>query len=158
MFREMRRTKQYLSEEECRAILKRATGGVLAVSGDDGYPYAVPLSYIYLDGKIYFHCGKTGHKMDAIRKNEKVSFCVVDQDEIIPEEFTSDFRSVILFGRAKELTDWEQKRGPLLALCEKYSPGIPAEMRAEGSKDGVVMVEIEIEQMTGKCALRAVGR
>ncbi len=156
MFREMRREKQHLSMEECIAALERGTSGVLAVQGDDGYPYAVPLSYVYLDGKLYFHCGKNGHKMDAIRQNEKVSFCVVDKDEIIPEEFTSNFVSVIVFGKARILSDWEQSKHALLALCEKYSPGIPAEMRAEGSKGGVMMVEIEIEKMTGKKALRAV--
>ena len=77
MFREMRRNRQILTQAECEAILAACTNGVLAVSGDDGYPYAVPLSYVYRDNKIFFHCAKTGHKLDAIARNEKVSFCVV---------------------------------------------------------------------------------
>ena len=85
MFREMRRKKQLLSEEACIAVLDRGTSGVLAVSGDDGYPYTVPLSYVYCDGKIYFHSAKSGHKIDAIKNSSKVSFCVIDQDKIVPE-------------------------------------------------------------------------
>lgn len=85
MFREMRRKNQVLSSEECIQVLNRATSGVLAVSGDDDYPYAVPLSYIYHNNKIYFHGAKTGHKLDGIMRNEKVSFCVIDQDEIVQE-------------------------------------------------------------------------
>ena len=82
MFREMRRKRQALSKEECEEILLRATSGVLAVSGDDGYPYAVPLSYVYEEGKLFFHCAKAGHKLDAIFRNEKASFGVVGQDKV----------------------------------------------------------------------------
>ena len=67
MFRPMRRFKQALSPEECQAVLERGTSGVLALSGDGGWPYAVPLSYVYADGKLYFHSAKSGHKVDAIR-------------------------------------------------------------------------------------------
>ena len=98
MFRAMRRKKQQLSEKECRAVLERGTSGVLAVSGDDGYPYAVPLSYVYTEGKLFFHSAKSGHKIDAIMRSGKASFCVVDQDQIVPEEYTTYFRSVIAFG------------------------------------------------------------
>ena len=103
MFREMRRNKQQLSNEECGEILRKSTAGVLAVSGDDGYPYAVPLSYVYCDNKIYFHSAKSGHKIDGIKNNSKVSFCVIAKDEIIPEKFTTYFRSVIVFGKARIL-------------------------------------------------------
>ena len=98
MFRPMRRFKQALSPEECRAVLERGTSGVLALSGDGGWPYAVPLSYVYADGKIYFHSAKSGHKVDAIRSCPRASFCVIDQDHIVPEEYTTYFRSVIAFG------------------------------------------------------------
>jgi len=100
-FRPMRRNRQQLDENTCLKILENNTAGVLAVSGDEGYPYAVPLSYVYADGALYFHCAKAGHKTDAIRKYDKVSFCVVDQDEIVPERYTTYFRSVIVFGRAR---------------------------------------------------------
>ena len=98
MFREMRRKRQALLPEEIQAVLNRGTSGVLALSGDNDYPYAVPISYVYDGEKIYFHCAKSGHKLDAVRRNRKASFCVIDQDRIIPEEYTSYFRSVIVFG------------------------------------------------------------
>lgn len=89
MFREMRRSKQQLPREVAVEILERNTSGVLALSGDEGYPYAVPMSYVYAEGKIYFHSAKNGHKIDAIQRNEKASFCVIDQDQIIPEKYTT---------------------------------------------------------------------
>jgi len=85
MFRAMRRTKQAMSFADSEVVLARNTAGVLAAAGDDGYPYAVPLSYVYADGKIYFHCAKEGHKLDAISRCEKVSFCVIDTDQVVPE-------------------------------------------------------------------------
>lgn len=81
------------------------TSGTLALHGDNGYPYAVPISYVYANGKIYFHSAVTGHKVDAILRDDKVSFCVVERDEIRPAEFTTYFRSVIVFGKARILTD-----------------------------------------------------
>ena len=105
MFREMRRKRQALPQEGMDAVLQKGTSGVLAVSGDHGYPYAVPLSYVY-DGKaLYFHCGKAGHKLDGIRRDAKASFCVIDQDQVVPEEYTTYFRSVIVFGQIHEITD-----------------------------------------------------
>ena len=101
MFRKMRRHKQLLSKEECEKILYKATSGVLALEGDNNYPYTVPISYLYEDNKIYFHSAKSGHKIDSIKKNQKVSFCVIDQDKIVPEEYTTYFRSVIVFGKIK---------------------------------------------------------
>ena len=101
MFREMRRKKQQMSGDACDELLFRGTSGVLALSGDDGYPYAVPISYVYDGEKIYFHCAKSGHKLDAIKRNPKASFCVIGQDQIVPEEYTTYFRSVIAFGISK---------------------------------------------------------
>ena len=105
MFRPMRRNKQALSPAQCEAVLTRGSSGVLAVSGDDGYPYAVPLSYVYAGGRLYFHCAASGHKLDAVRRCSKASFCVIDQDRVVPEEYTTYFRSVIVFGQVRELTD-----------------------------------------------------
>ena len=84
MFRPMRKKNQALSHEECELILNKATSGVLALSGDDNYPYAVPLSYVYDNGRIYFHCARSGHKIDAISRNENASFGVIHQDLVIP--------------------------------------------------------------------------
>ena len=89
MFREMRRKNQQLPRGECCRILEEATSGVLAVSGDDGYPYAVPLSFAYADGRLYFHVAKSGHKLDALRRNPKASFCIIERDEIVPAEYTT---------------------------------------------------------------------
>lgn len=118
----MRRKKQILSLEENIQVLNRGTSGVLAVSGDDNYPYAVPLSYVYHDNKIFFHCAQTGHKVDAIARNEKVSFCVVDKDQVVSEEYTTYFRSVIVFGKAGILDNEDEKLSTLKVLVAKYSP------------------------------------
>lgn len=158
MFREMRRNKQILSTEESIAVLKEGTAGVLAVSGDDGYPYAVPVSYVYEDNKIYFHSAKTGHKLDGIARNNKVSFCVINKDQIVPEEYTTYFRSVIAFGKARLLEDETEKRAALEKLALRYSPeqkdGIADEIN--GSFKQVAMVEIEIEHLSGKEAIELV--
>jgi len=152
MFREMRRKNQVLSSEECIQVLNRATSGVLAVSGDDDYPYAVPLSFIYHNNKIYFHGAKTGHKLDGIMRNEKVSFCVIDQDEIVQEEYTSYFRSVIVFGKAR-IMEGEEKKRALEILTARYSPDIEETQRAQAVDKGlmgVCMIELDIEHMSGK--------
>ncbi|WP_367567556.1 pyridoxamine 5'-phosphate oxidase family protein [Lacrimispora sp.] len=157
MFREMRRKKQELAQEECIKILNKGTSGVLAVSGDEDYPYAVPLSYVYQDSKIYFHCAKEGHKLDAIERNDKVSFCVIDQDRVIPEEYTSYFRSVIAFGKARKIEDEEEKRKTLEILAVKYSPGQEGlSKEIDGQFKRVTMVELSIEHMTGKEAIELV--
>lgn len=155
MFREMRRNKQALPTQESEEILDAGLSGVLAVSGDDGYPYAVPLSYVYADGKLYFHWANSGHKLDGIRQNEKVSFCVIGQDEIVPEAFATNYKSVIAFGRARMVTDDETKRRGLELLARKYSPGYEEEGAAEIEKDwkAVTVVEMTIEHLTGKEAL-----
>lgn len=157
MFREMRRKKQILSFEECVEILQKGTSGVLAVSGDDNYPYAVPLSYVYNDSKIYFHCAKAGHKIDAIAKNSKASFCVIDQDQIVPEEFTSYFRSVIAFGNARILEE-EEKRKAIMLLAVKYSPDQEEECSQEIDKSlpQLCIIELSIYYMTGKEAIELV--
>ena len=159
MFREMRRIKQLLPEDTAKEILARNTGGTLALLGDDDYPYAVPMSYVYADGKIYFHCAKEGHKIDAIRNHNKASFCVIDQDEIIPEKYTTYFRSVIAFGRIHLVENAEDMRRVATVLATKYSPdfteGIPAEIDA--CIKNMAIMELDIEHMTGKEAIELVN-
>lgn len=153
MFREMRRKKQALSPEECAEILSRGTAGVLAVSGEEGYPYAVPLSYVYHEGKLFFHSAKAGHKLDAIAGNDKVSFCVIDQDQIVPDEYTSYFRSVIVFGRVRVLEDEGEKRSTLAALAKRYSPEHEESRISNAVEKGlgaVAMLELTIDHMSGK--------
>ena len=115
----MRRKRQLLSAGESMDILDNGTVGVLALSGDDDYPYAVPVSYVYDNSKIYFHGAKTGHKIDAIRKCSKASFCVIDQDKIIPEEYTTYFRSVIAFGKVRILENEDDIRDAIEKLAVK---------------------------------------
>ena len=152
-FRPMRRARQQLPEQVCREILDRSTAGVLAVLGDGGWPYAVPLSYVYADGCIYFHCAKAGHKLDAIRGCDKVSFCVIDKDEVVPAEYTTYFRSVIAFGRAEVLQREDEVRAAIGALAAKYHPADSAENRArfiDRELPALCMVRLRIEHMTGK--------
>ena len=115
----MRRIKQQLTQEECEKILERGRTGVLAVLGDDGYPYTVPINYYYTDGKIYLHCAKSGHKLDAIRSNPKVSFCVVERDDILQEKFTTLFKSAVAFGKAEILADKEGLNAMLRRNAER---------------------------------------
>lgn len=155
MFRELRRKKQALSGAECEAVLERGTHGVLALAGDDGYPYAVPLSYLYADGKLVFHCAKAGHKMDAVARCNKASFCVVDRDQVVPEEYTSYFRSVIAFGRIRVLEDEGEKRAAIDDLARRYFPGDTAEHRQayiDREWAGVALLELAVEHLSGKQA------
>lgn len=153
MFREMRRGRQILSQEETIAILERGSNGVLACLGDEDYPYAVPLNYVYHNGKIYFHSAMTGHKMDAMMKHPKVSFAVVDQDTIVSEKYTSYFRSAIVFGKAR-IAEGDERLEAFRALVEKYSGDQPEEnkRREIESCTRAYIVAIDIEHMTGKQA------
>ncbi|NLL77078.1 MAG: pyridoxamine 5'-phosphate oxidase family protein [Clostridiales bacterium] len=158
MFREMRRKKQILSIEECITILEGGTSGVLALSGDNDYPYAVPLSYVYSDSKIFFHCAKEGHKIDAIARNNKVSFCVIDKDDVLPQKYTTCFRSVIAFGNARILEEENEKRNALEKLAARYSPDHEQGRLQEIDRlfQQVCMIELDIEHLTGKEAIELV--
>lgn len=156
MFREMRRSKQQLSEDETDEILNRHTSGVLAVHGEDGYPYTIPISYTFKDDHIYFHSANEGHKIDAIRNNDKVSFCVIDQDDVIQETFTTRYRSVIVFGRAHIVTDSLLRRKALESLVKKYSPDFLDKGQQEilQAWDHVTVIDLKIEHKTGKTSSR----
>lgn len=159
MFKEMRRHKQLLNAEETAAVLNRGTSGVLALSGEDGYPYAVPLSYVFDGDKLYFHSAKSGHKLEALRRCPKASFCVIDQDQIVPEEYTTYFRSVIAFGTIRELEDEGEKRAAIEKLARKYTPndtpeGMDAAIRRDWAP--LCMLEMTIDHMTGKEAIELV--
>lgn len=160
MFRELRRKNQALSEVETIEMLRTCTSGVLAVSGDADYPYAVPLSYVYDEGKIYFHCARVGHKIDAIKRNDKVSFCVIKSDEVVAEKFTTHYRSAVAFGRARILTEDAEIRHGLNRLLEKYSPGFISEgqVEIENDWDRLCVVEIRIEHLTGKAAKEVINQ
>lgn len=145
--------------EESAAVLTRGTSGVLALSGDNGYPYAVPISYVYDGAHIYFHCAKAGHKLDAIKRDSRASFCVIDKDEVIPEEYTSYFRSVIVFGTIRVIQDEQEKREAIEKLALKYVPEDAAVHRKEvidREWGPLCMLEMTIEHLTGKEAIELV--
>lgn len=152
MFREMRRKNQQLSVAESEAILNSCTSGVLAVSGDEGYPYAVPLSYVYSDNKLYFHCARSGHKLDAVQNCSKASFCVIAKDDILPEKYTTLFKSVIVFGKIRILKTAEEMEAPIKILTRKYvendENGIQKEF--DQFKNNMYMLCFEIEHISGK--------
>lgn len=158
MFRKMRRKRQELPEAETIAMLQSCTSGVLAVQGDDDYPYAVPLSFAYEDGKLFFHSATAGHKLDAIERSNKASFCVIAADDIVPSEFTTRFRSAIAFGKARVVTDDDEKRHALLCLAEKYSPSYleAADTEIDGDWKRVSVIELSIEHMTGKASIEII--
>lgn len=159
VFREMRRKKQALSQQEVADILHKETSGVLALLGDNDYPYAVPISYVYDDEKIYFHSAKSGHKIDAIQRTEKASFCVIDKDLIVPEEYTTYFRSVIVFGQIREIEDDSEKRTAIEKLAIKYAPEDTAANRDNAiSREWkpLCLLEMTIDYVTGKEAIELV--
>ena len=155
MFREMRRNRQAMTTEEIRRILEEGTSGVLALSGDGGYPYAVPLSYVYDGSRLYFHGARSGHKIDAIRRCEKASFCVVAADDVVPEAYTTRYKSVIVFGRIRILDDEAQIREAINRLALKYYPADSPAHRLEMIRREwapLCMMEMIVEHMTGKKA------
>ena len=151
-FRPMRRTRQQLSDQETEDILLRGKTGVLAVNGDGGYPYAVPVNYVYRDGKIVFHGALAGHKFDAMARDDKVCFCVIDRDEVVPDEFATYYKSAVAFGRVRLLEGVEAERA-VYDLGFKYNP-VPEKVRAEVDKDmaHTACFEMTIDHLTGKQA------
>ena len=160
MFQSMRRFKQKLNKEEIEEILQRNTAGTLALLGDDGYPYSVPISYVYQNGVLYFHSAKTGHKIDAIRNCNKASFSVIDQDVIIKERFTTHFRSVLAFGRISILENPEEIDTCMRAIGTKYGNGDSNALNQEIYKtaSAVSALKMEIAYITGKQAKELVQK
>lgn len=162
MIPKMRRHKQQLPAEECAAILHAATYGVLGTEGTDGNPYAVPVSFAYLPeadaaqgapaGRIYLHCAMTGRKLDALAENSRVCFTVVAQSEPVPEKLTDRFRSVMAFGSARIVEDEDEKCLGLVALGDKYAPGLAAIVDEEiaSTLHRTCVIAIDVEHITGK--------
>jgi len=157
-FRTMRRKRQQLSEAESIRILEKATSGTLALLGDGDYPYAVPISYVYANKRLYFHSALTGHKVDAIRACDKASFCVIEQDSVQPKEYTTYFRSVIAFGRVHIIEDESEKLEMARMLGRRYNPhdeeGLQKEI--EHGLSRMLMIRFDIEHLTGKEAIELV--
>ena len=153
MKREMIRKQQQLSQEACEEILKRNTNGVLSLNGDDGFPYGVPISYVWFEGKIYFHSGGSGYKVDCIRRDSKASFTVVDLDQVVGEEYTTYFRSVIVSGNVAEVYG-DERISAFKAMTDKYSPSIDEDARMQEVKNcsSALLFCVSPEEITGKQA------
>lgn len=151
MFREMRRSDKMLTNEEMLEIMDTAEYGILSTVDENGFPYGVPVNFVYKDRYIYFHSALKGHKLDNIQLNNKVSFCVVKDVALIPDDFNTKYKSVICFGEAKEVQD-EKKQEIFILFLEKFSKDyMEAGMdyiRKAGSKAKIY--EIEIEHMSAK--------
>ena len=154
MFREMRRKNCILKTETAEKILREGEFGVLALTGDDGYNYAVPLNYALENNKIYFHSAPVGHKIDAVKNNDKVSFCVVDKHDVIAEEFTTYFTSVIAFGKIRIAEDTAEKIHALELLADKYCLNADKNLREKEISrfNAVKILVLEIEHLSGKAA------
>ena len=153
----MRRFKQLLDEQATKEILNNSTNGVLSLVNSDGEPYGVPISYAYdADRSIYFHSAVKGHKIECIEADSRCSFCVVAQDLIVPDEFTTYFRSVIVKGRIHPVGSHDEMMKGLLLLCDKYSPGIDPEGEISKCIRHVSVLRLDIDSITGKEAIELV--
>lgn len=153
MFRKMRRFKQELSLNECTDILKNEPRGVLSVLGDDGYPYGMPMNHWYneVDGRLYFHGAKSGHKIDAIRNCDKVSFCVYDKGYRKEDEWALNIRSVVVFGRMNIVEDKNKIEEICTNICGKFTDDVGyAEKELLNFGSEVLCLELYPEHITGK--------
>ncbi|MCR5452541.1 MAG: pyridoxamine 5'-phosphate oxidase family protein [Lachnospiraceae bacterium] len=150
-FRKMRRFKQEMPKEVCERILREREAGVLAVLGDDGYPYTVPLNYAYVDGKILFHGAKDGHKVDALRACDKASFCVIDADDVVAERMLTHFRSVIAFGRVRIIDSGDEMKDIARKIGLRFYPNEEAvEKEIAREVRSLACFEMTIEHLSGK--------
>lgn len=150
MLPEMRRKIQQLPQTEAEEILRAGSSGVLALAGEEGYPYALPISYVYHGGRLYFHCAPAGHKLNAIARCPKASFCVIAQDDVVPALYTTRYRSVIAFGTIRQLEDEQAIIAALDVLGRKYAPDLDPSAEIAGSLHRVCVLEMTIDHLTGK--------
>ena len=158
MFDKMRRFRQELNQSEIDRILEANTSGVLGLIDRAGYPYAVPLSFVYSGGNVYFHSAKEGHKIDAVKGCQKATFCVIDKDDVQPEKYTTFYKSVIAFGTVEIVSDKEEELFAITRLGDKYYPNHNAELQAEIEKfkSKFVIIKLNIQYATGKQAIELV--
>ena len=153
MFRAVRKKKNEISQDEAKNLLCSSRRGVLAVNGDDGYPYAIPINYLYDEenNKIIFHGAKAGHKVDSIKKNDKICFTVFGNETIMEENWAPYLQSVVVFGRCHLVENRDDIISLVKKFALKYYPNedmVNEEIANFGK--GVQMFEIEIEHLSGK--------
>ena len=153
MFRPMRRTNRAIPEEAAKQLLEQSRRGVLAVNGDDGYPFAFPVNYFYdrENAKIYFHGAKTGQKVDALKKSDKVCFTAYGNEHFEPGDWAPYMQSTVVFGRCRLIEDAAVTEAKVRELAAKYYPSAE-EIDVEVKKyiRAVQLYEITIEHLTGK--------
>jgi len=152
MFREIRRKDRALSEKEAWEILAAAEWGVLSTLGEDGWPYGVPVNHVVVEKQLYVHCAQTGHKLENLAFESKVSYCAVTRSEVSPAELSTNFESAVLFGRAALVKDEPEKRRALEALLARFAPQHP-EAGAESMRKHfahTAVLRITPERITGK--------
>lgn len=154
LFDKMRKIERQVSVAQTEQMLTDGEYCVLATLCDNGYPYATPLSYVYADGNIYFHCATEGQKLRNINCHQKVSLTVVADTDLRPDKFTTKYKSVVVFGTASEI-DGDEKKKALLWIIEKYSPDFldKGKTYIEKAYDKTNIVKIEIDHMTGKASV-----
>lgn len=156
----MRRKRQEMNPADALELLRTGDYGVLAVHGDDGYPYTIPINYVFLEegldgsaekGAFYFHCALDGHKMDAARRDPKASFCVVERHDVVPKKFATTYRSVIAFGQLR-IVGKSEMRDAVYKLTKKFDPEAHETILAEIEKDGprCAVLELKVDHLTGK--------
>ena len=161
MFGPMTKKKQLLSEEAALEILKKGSSGVLSLITEEGYPYGVPMSYAYEDGKLYFHGAKIGLRMECVKQCDKACFSVIAQDDVIPVDYTTNFRSVIAFGKIRISEDDAERRDAIIKIGKKYFPDDVVEHLNSVIDQFYAPMQIfimDVEQLTGKQAEGLVGK
>ena len=153
MFRKIRKIKNEINQEDVKELLKTSRRGILAMNGDDGYPYAIPVNYFYdeTEGKIFFHGAKAGYKVDCLESSDKVCFTVIGSEMIRAEEWAPYMQSVVIFGRCQLIDDKQNAMKRLKDFAMKYYPSenmVLDEIKEDGK--ATQMFEIDIEYMTGK--------
>lgn len=154
-FRSMRRFKQQLTEEECRTLLRKEARGVLAVNGDNGCPYAFPMNFYFNEqtGTLYLHSAKVGCKLDALRKDSKVCFCLHDEGWQVGGKWQKHFQSIVIFGRIRFIDDAGLSIRYAKQFGGKFEPPDEVERHVEREGSLLQMLELEIDHMTGKRVL-----
>lgn len=153
MFRDLSRKNKQLPTAVCIDLLKAETRGVLSVLGDEGYPYGTPMNHYYCeeDGCIYFHCGRSGHRLDALRRQDKVSFCVYSQGYRNEGEWALNVQSVVVFGRMEIIDSTDEVLRIIIPLCHKFTHD-EAYIRNEiaRSAKGTLLLKLTPEHICGK--------
>jgi uncharacterized protein len=151
MHKNVRRKDREIDLETATQLLAEGEYGVLSTADKDGQAYGVPLNYVFKNNCLYFHCALEGHKLENIRANNKVSFCVVGKTRVLPDKFSTEYESAIAFGTATEVQG-EERHGALLSIVEKYSPDFIEEGNKAIAKydDKTRIIKITINHITGK--------